>query len=322
MNTIPSTSKHSGTPYTIAGGSKPALTAGKRRGITLLLLNRGARVYRSGLLHDITRLGFHEIISVEGPPASWDVEELSRRFQNVRFLVLHKEATVGEQINLGMQEAAGAYVLVVWNDLKIQQVTVLSRVVEKLNREGVLAVVPVLQNQKQQIIPSIQVPAFYRKTLKILSLQPASDDTCTIFPFDFCGIYDRENFLLTGGFDYTIENSYWQKLDFGFRSYMWGSRIICHTGMQLRYTTEVPAEDTSPDEGYRRFFLKNLILRFEGDAGRIPPVKLLSYWFKSGVGCIQALKEFKVVRRWVELNKYRFKMDARSVTELWEMPES
>ena len=306
----------------MAGGSKPPVAVNRPNNITLLLLNRGARIYRSNLLHDVTRLGFHEIISVESPPGSWDVEELSRRFPNVRFLVLHEEAGTGEQINLGVRESSGAFVFVVWNDLKIQQVTVLSKVAEKLSKGGVLAVVPVLQNQKQQIIPSIQVPAFYRKALKVLSFQPASDDTCTIFPFDFCGMYSREEFLLAGGFDYTIENPYWQKMDFGFRGYMWGYKIICHTGMQLRYTTDVPTEDTSIDEGYHRFFLKNLIPRFEGDSGRIPAGKLIPYWFKSGVGFFQAVKDFKEVRRWVDLNKYRFTMDARSVTELWEMPES
>ncbi|MBN2051484.1 MAG: glycosyltransferase [Spirochaetales bacterium] len=322
MSTIPSTSKNVRTPYTVAGGTKPAVPSSPREGVTVLLLHRGAKVYRSGIFGDLSRLGFPEIISMEGPPGPYDVEELARRYEHVRFIILHKEAGVGEQINIGMAEAAGRYVLVLWNDMKIQQVTVLARVVEKLQESGVLAVVPVLQNQKQQIIPSIQAPAFYRKALKVLTLQPSADGAVTLFPFDYVAVYNKESFLLLGGYDYTIANSYWQKMDFGFRTYMWGSRILCHTGMQFRYGTDIPMEDTTPDESYRRFFLKNLVPRFSGDCAEIPSRRGLSYCLRSGAGFYRGWKEFQEVRRWVNLNRYRFNMDARSVTELWELPEN
>ena len=36
---------------------------------------------------------------------------------------------------------------------------------------------------------------------------------------------------------------------------------------------------------------------------------------------ITAIREFREVRKWVHTNRYRFRQDARSVTDLWEQPE-
>lgn len=114
---------------------------------------------------------------------------------------------------------------------------------------------------------------------------------------------------------------HWQKLDFGFRSFMWGEKIICDTSFRFAYRNEIPAEDTTPESSYKLFFLKNLCVRFQGDMGVLPYSRFLSYLFKSGGTFLQALEEFKMVRAWVWKNRYRYQQDARSVTELWEIPE-
>jgi hypothetical protein len=288
--------------------------------LTVLLLNRGGRLFRDSFFSELERFGFSEILSVEGPTVSYDVETLARKFPGIRFLVLHEAASRGEQINIGMDEANGEYVFVMWNDMKIASTSIPSRLVERIRETDVLCTVPLIQNQKLGTIPTIMAPAFYNKMLKVLSLQPTADGMMSLFPFDYTGIYSKERFILTGGYDHGLQSPYWQKMDFGFRSYMWGEKIGCNTSLRMSYLGEVPTEDATPDASYKYFFLKNLSIRFSADTGVLPYSRFIEYWRKSG-GFFGALREFRQAREWVEINKFRFKQDARSITELWEVPE-
>jgi len=286
-----------------------------------VLLNRGGRPFKSSVFSELLEVGASEIISVEGPAAGYDVENLARRHPEVRFLLLTEPVTTGEKVNIGVEEAKSEFVLVMWNDMRIVSgfsESTFSRMVEG----APLCTVPVLQSMRKETIPSIQVPAIYRKQLKIVPSQPSADGEPTIYPFDYCGIYRKEAFTLSEGFDYLLENDHWQKLDFGFRAYMWGERIECSTSLRFQYRGDTPTEDTSRDESYKLFFLKNLAVRFNRDAGVLPVSQLLRYLLRSGADVITAYREFREVSRWVTLNQFRFRQDARSVTELWEMPES
>ena len=320
MSTIPTTSKRLRIPYTVVGGTRSNRSRQRPGAMTLLLLNRGGRLFKSTFYADLERLGVSEILSVEGPAVSYDIETLARKFPGIRFLVLHEAATRGEQINIGMDEAHSDHVFVIWNDLKITSASLSSRLVERVRENDVLCTVPLIQNQKLETVPTVMAPAFYNKMLKELPIQQTADGMMSLYPTDYVGIYSRARFMLTGGFDHSLQSPYWQKMDFGFRSYMWGEKICCNTALRMNYLGEVPAEDTTPDDSYKYFFLKNLSIRFSADTGTLPYSRFLEYWVKSG-GFFGALREFKKARRWVEINKFRFKRDARSITELWEVPE-
>ncbi len=321
MSTIPTTSRRPRIPYTIVGGTRGTEGGAPFAGVTLCLLNRGGRLYRAELYTELVNLGFAEILSVEGPANSYDIENLSLRFPTIRFLLLHERATSGEMVNIGIDEARENYVLVLWNDMRIAPGSLSFKLLERSASLQSLCVVPILQNHRNETIPSIQAPAFYGRLLRILPMAPSSDGAVSLFPFDFCGLYSRERFILTGGFDPSLGNPYWQKMDFGFRSFMWGERIVCNTALRFSYLIDPEHEDATPDESYRLFYLKNLAVRHSGDAGVIPGRILFSYWLKSGVGFPAALREFREVREWVRINTYRFKQDARGVTELWEIPD-
>ena len=289
--------------------------------LSLIVLTRRVSIYKPEYVAQLDKCGIPEVIFIEGPAPSYNLDSLSTRFPKIRFLLFHEGTSPGERINIGVEEAHGTCVLVIWDDTKISQPLVSGRLMEKILENDILCTVPLLQNQKRETIPSIEAPAYYRKRLKMIQLQPGEEDMDSLFPFDYIGIYRKERFVRTGGFDFTIRSPYWQKMDFGFRSYMWGEQIQCNPGFRMQYVQDPPAEDETPEEGYRRFFLKNLGIRFGGDTGNLPSIKFLPYFFKSGTGFLEALKEFRDVREWVELNKYRFRQDARSVTELWELEE-
>ena len=143
----------------------------------------------------------------------------------------------------------------------------------------------------------------------------------SLYPFDYCGIYHRGEFIFVGGYDVAMRNPHWQKVDFGFRTRMWGKQIELEGRFRIRYLHDPPSEDETVDEDYKKFFLKNLALRFRGDSATIPRVRFLSYFLGSGSGLVNAVKEFRAASRWIDKNKYLFQDDAKGVTELWEVQE-
>jgi hypothetical protein len=195
------------------------------------------------------------------------------------------------------------------------------RFLDRVREKGNLCTAPWLYTYRNELVPSLFVPVFYKKRLKVLPLSPVKDEVPSLYPYDYCGIYSKERFILQGGYDYKIENPYWQKLDFGFRGHLWGERIVCSRLLRAAVNESAPPENATPDESYRIFFLKNLAVRFNGDRGELSYGRFLPFFLHSGCGFFTALREYRSARHWVRINTYRFRMDSQSVTELWEDPE-
>ncbi len=320
MNTIPTTSKNPRIPYTIVGGRKSDKKLSLSPVLSLLVLNRGGRPYKAEYLKHLESLGDVEIMSVQGPQTTYDVESLSIRFPQVKFLILGKKASPGEQINIGIMEASGRSVMVFWDDMR-PGYRFTERFLNQLDKSEDLCSVPILQSTKYETVPSLMAPSFYGNRLKMISLMPSANGAETLYPFDYSGIYNKEKFLLSGGFDFNIINEYWQKMDFGFRVHMWGESISFNTGIKIEYLIDQLPEDTTPDKFYKMFYLKNLIPQFSGDNASVSWSKFLSYTIKSGSSLFSSIKEYKAAIEWVEINKFRFICDARQVTDMWEVKE-
>lgn len=321
MSTIPTTSKRIRISYTVLGGTEKPETKNRLDRLSLLVLNRGKSIFKTEFFKEIEHLGFSKVISIENPGVNYEIETVSRKFPFVKFLLLQESCSAGEQINIGIEEAKSEYIYVIWNDIKPCQSSISLRLFENLGKEDFLCTVPIMKPNMGEAIPSIVIPAFKKRGLKIIYTVPNKNSVISLFPYDYCGIYNREKFLYTGGYDYSILNQYWQKMDFGFRANMWGEKIVCNTSLQATYTTDVIGDDTSIDKYYRIFFLKNLAVRFNGDSGYLPWSKFLHYFLRSGEGFFSAKKNFKEAKKWVELNKFRFNFDSRSLMELWSDPE-
>ncbi len=321
MNTIPTTSKRPRIPYTVVSGGSRIKQQKKPGKITLLILNQGNSLYKEEMLRDVEKLGFCEIISIENPGVSYDVENVSRKIPSVKFLLLQESCNTGEQINIGIKEAESDFVFVIWNNMKLPSSSLSVSLADFLYSGEYLCTVPVMKNMEKEMIPSISVPAFQKKSLKVIFAFPKRKGVLSLFPFDFTGIYNREKFLNCGGYDYSIKNPYWQKMDFGMRANLWGEKIVCFTALQVSYIGKSIADDNSTDRYYRMFYLKNLAVRYNGDSGYLPGSRLFRYLFRSGEGFFHAKKNFDEAAKWVELNKFRFKYDCRSLTELWKDPD-
>jgi hypothetical protein len=269
MSTIPTTSRRPRIPYTIVGGTRGTEGGAPFAGVTLCLLNRGGRLYRAELYTELVNLGFAEILSVEGPANSYDIENLSLRFPTIRFLLLHERATSGEMVNIGIDEARENYVLVLWNDMRIAPGSLSFKLLERSASLQSLCVVPILQNHRNETIPSIQAPAFMEGFSGSFPwLLPRTEPSP--LPVRFLRAVQQGTVHPDGRFRPPLGNPYWQKMDFGFRSFMWGERIVCNTALRFSYLIDPEHEDATPDESYRLFYLKNLAFGIAGTRGLSP----------------------------------------------------
>jgi hypothetical protein len=209
-------------------------------------------------------------------------------------------------------------VFVLWSDC--EPGTLSERTFQRITEAEAVCAVPTVRSERGTVVPTVTAPAFYGAKFRTIAAQPGTQGE-TLYPFDYMGIYERARYVHLGGYDRTIVNSYWQLLDFGFRAYLWGERICVVSSLRVDATRPLPAVDTTLDAGYARFYLKNLAVRFVGDSGKLPRVRLLSLVGKGGLGPLDAIRLFREVQRWVKSHRYRYCQDARRVTELWEVTE-
>jgi len=317
MNTIPSTFNRDLPAYTVIGKGE----RGANTGMSAVLLSRGGRYLRRSIFQDLEKAGFDYVLSIETGKESYDIEELSLRYPFAQFLILRENLSLGEQINIAAMEVRTPLFFVLWNDVRFTQSGGAERIAERILQYDQLCTVPVVQNTHFETLPTLIVPALYRGFLKTIPFVPVKEGALSLYPFDGVGVYHTEKFINITGYDPDIKSSYWQLMDFGFRAYLWGEKIKASQLVKVLYDGEPVPQDTSMHPDYRRFYLKNIAPVFHGDSTLLPYRRFISYLFKSGEGFRTAWHNFRRVRDWVEVNKYRFRMDARQLAELWEETE-
>jgi hypothetical protein len=132
------------------------------------------------------------------------------------------------------------------------------------------------------------------------------------------GIYNKNRFLDMGGFDPLIKTKHWQCMDFGLRAWLWGERISSARHVRLSCAGNLPPEDATVDESYRRYFLKNLAPVERLDGIRLPAGRFLPFALNSRTGLGAAWHEWKEARTWLAKHSGRFRADARRLIEAWE----
>jgi len=330
MNTIPTTFNDNFPTYTAVGGNERRASTG----LSAVILNRGGRYPRYNFFEELEKLGFDNVLSIESTVAHYDLESLTTSFPFVRFILPQERLNRGEEINLAASELSCPLFFVLWNDLRFLRSGVAERMAERLlagaheekNIYKRLCTTPLIQDARSETVPTLIVPALVpeKKTGKIIRnipFIPRKEGQLTLYPFDGIGIYDRERFIRLGGFDPYIKNFYWQLMDFGFRSSLWGEEIASTSLIKLSYEGLVPEEDSTAGEDFLRFFLKNLAPVFKGDYAHIPLRRFPVYLKRRG-GLLTAWDEFSSARAWVKTNRFRFSSDAGIMTELFASIEA
>ncbi len=313
MNTTALTSDPT---YTVLGSGD--IETASFEGISVVLLSRGGKPFRNEQIQKLRNLKVREIISVEENSCGLD-GSLKIGGSSLKCISTHGPMTPGEQINIAVRESSGTHVLVMWDDMELQIMGKTGRLFDMAAHQSEICSIPVLMNSRKESIPIRLAPIFSQKKLEVVPLGAVKNGTPTLYPFDYCGIYHKKKFLLSEGYDPVINSPYWQKLDFGIRSFLWGEKISCYTGIKIAYLNDIPRDDSSIDSSYSRFFFRNLALQFKGDSCRLPLSGILRFHLQSGMSLFHTLKDYRDASAWVNRNRYRFRMDPYSLTELWEL---
>jgi hypothetical protein len=326
---------HHPTPaYTVVGGT------GRQNdtGLSAILLNRGALYPRRALFAELKKAGFDYIVSIESPGEHYDLDELSSLFPFVRFILLSEHITIGEQINIGVSELKCPLFFVLWNDLKILYGGTAAKIAERLllpfdkaaldiskkRLSKRLCTIPVFQSAEFSVLPTATNPQLIKKKFLIEPFAPDKEDDPSLYPYDAVGIYDRQSFIDLGGFDTAIKSEHWQLLDFGFRAWLWGEEIRCTQLVRLRYDGFTKIEDTTHNESYWNFYLKNIspVLRFNTESEELyAQLPLKNYWNffrQTGGGPLNAAHYFFNARRWVEDHRGNWKTSAQALIQEWD----
>ena len=328
MNTIPTIFNEKISAYTAVGGKQRYASSG----LSAVILNRSGRYPRRTFFQELEKTGFDYVISVESSSEHYDVEELSGRFPFVRFILPKTAINLGEQINLASVEMESPLFFVLWNDLKIIAGGTAKRMAERLivkpeeakdndekkNLFKRLCTVPIMLNSRYEPLPTLITPVALGRKMRTMRMEPQAEGMPALYPYDGVGIYDRERFISLGGFDSSLKNPHWQCMDFGCRAWLWGENISLSQQTKLSYDGQMPIENSTAGESYRRFYLKNLAPIFRGNYAHLPLSCFPGYLFHSGEDPFTAWADFCESRKWVKANRFRWRTDARALTEGWD----
>ena len=315
MNPIPLIFNQHQISMTVLGGKESLPNI--RMNVAALIINTGWSSYRSKMIENLMHCGFSEIISIETDSENYSIEDFSRKFPFVKIIIPQENATCGDLINIGISEASSEYVLVLRDSIDFSTDILTPTLAAKLTENGTFCICPRLLGKENFSFPMLFSPSIKRAALNVMSTSVVSDGSHNLFPFDSIALYNRKKFIDLAGFDYTILSDYWQNLDFAFRAWLWGEKIILSTAFSLSYSSEIPVMETGASQFSNRFYLKNLVPRFYADHGAIPKSSFFAFWGSSSCGFFEAMARFKEAREWVSQNKYRFKRDALDLVENW-----
>ncbi|MDR2658908.1 MAG: hypothetical protein LBC27_02805 [Spirochaetaceae bacterium] len=342
MNTIPSTFNDSLPAYTVVGGAKRNASTG----LCAALLNRGGRYARNSYFKELQNSGFDYVLSLEGSGDHFDIEELSAAFPFIRFILFKDAPNIGEQINVAAAESDGPLFFALWNDfhpvLSLDAERIAGRLLLKtpeapagMNKpQGIrLCTVPVLQNQQFETLPSASAPVINGKNFETVPFVPVKEGEPSLYPFDAAGVYDRARFIDLGGFDPKIKPPRWQLLDFGLRAWLWGEEIRGTQQIRFKLDGAINAENSTADDNYLRFFLKNLAPVIQSvNTGRKPPKNAIletrpahlplrylpAYLSAANCGLPAAIRNFIDIRGWVDANSRRFVHNINEISAFWD----
>ncbi|MBQ0051071.1 MAG: hypothetical protein KBT11_03285 [Treponema sp.] len=297
-------------------GGKEAVP-GCRVNAAAILINKSWSQNRSRMIENLARCGFREIVSIETDPENYNMDDFSKRYAFVKFIIPLEQTSDGELINMAVGEIKSEYFLVLRDSLDFQNDVISSTLCQNLIEMNRYCIAPRLLERGGIAFPVLFSPSIHKGSLKLQSTATVSDGLPDLIPFDYIGLYNRKKFIDLGGFDYTIVKPYWQNLDLAFRAWLWGEEIVFSTAFSLCYNEAFPSMDSTAGLSSNRFYLKNLVPRYNEDHGFIPRLSFFVFLKSSSCGFFEAKAQFKEAQEWVENNKYCFRRDAVNLVENW-----
>ena len=315
MNIIPSTFDEHQINRTVIGGRIENAKASLN--ISVILLNSSGGHFKDTLFENLLECNFRSIISIELDSNNFSVEDLVKKFPSVKFIVPLEETTDGEMINLAMSEIDSDYALVIRNSLDIHPAFLNENLAERLLKDDLFCIVPRLTDSNKNSILAQFLPSAEKKHFVVEESFVVNDGLNTLFPADNIALYNRKKFIQLGGFDYSIKSKYWQNLDLGLRSWLWGEKTKLTTLLQFSYIEE-PISDKTINLDYLRCFLKNGIHKIKNAEAYISSFSFFKFFINSSCGFLEARRQFRAAQNWIRKNKYKIKYDLETLIKEWK----
>ena len=315
MNTIPLTFDEHQINRTVIGGRQNE--SAECLNISVILLNSSGSHFKLQLFENLLSCNFQTIVSIENDASNFSIDDVSKRFPTVKFIIPLEKATDGEMINLAMSEIQSDYVLVIRDSLYIPDGLILPHLADRLLQDNPFCICPILLDKNKSQISMHCVPSAEKSHFVIDRSKQITDRMNTLYPFDYIALYNRKKFIRIGGFDYTIKSQYWQILDFALRAWLWGEEIKLSTILSLSYLDEAPVEDKTVNLDYIRYFLKNELPVYKNEAACLPSVAFVKFLARSSCGYFEARRQFTDAKNWVKKNSVKFKMDLPTLVQDW-----
>ena len=314
MNGIPLTFSEHQINRTIIGGPKsPDPNA---LNISVILLNSSGSHFKLHVFENLLQCNFQTIVSVEHDSSNF-IDDVSKRYPMIKFLVPLEKTSDGDLINLAMSEVNSDYVLVLRDSLNIPSNFIPPHLAERLTADSPYCIVPRLFDNQKNALPCAFSPSAEHTHFVIDSSSEIANGKKTLYPFDFVALYNRKKFIELGGFDWTISSPYYQNLDLALRSWLWGEKTILTSLLQFSYIDEPPVNDTTYNLDYLRFYLKNQLPKIKLEQGYIRRTSFLVFLAHSSCGFMEARRQFNAARFWVSKNKFRYKKDLQELIQKW-----
>lgn len=317
MNFIPTTFDEHQIKRTIIGGMQDS--SEEKINISVILLNSTGSHLKLNVFENLVKCKFDTIISIEPNSQNYSIDDVSKKFPSIKFIIPLEPTTDGEMINIAMSEIKTDYVLVIRDTLQISSGFLSKNVIDKLLSYDTYCIVPWLMDKSLQGLPVHFIPGAEKSHFVIETSVKISDGMKTVYPFDYIAIYNRKKFIQLGGFDYTIKSPYWQNLDLSLRAWLWGEEIKLTTILQFSYMDEVPVEDATINLDYLRYYLKNEVPKFKNEKAYIAKSFFFKFKTRSSCGFLEAKKHFNIAQKWVERNQYKFKQDLQNFVQNWDL---
>lgn len=234
------------------------------------------------------------------------LDDLMRTCPWVTFIVFTGSSLPGTRINAAANEISSDYFFVFWDDM-----TVISgpdpRLVQWIRVNKPICAAPIL-SYENELLPVVHMPIQHNGKFSVWSFPPFMDKTPNMFPFDYCGVYDRTALQRLGGFCPDFNLPYWQLADSGIRSWLGDWRILTCNGLMLSYDRDRPCIDTTENEDYPLFMRRNAGFSFRN--GKIKVNKTIS-----------GLRISRLEREEIMEIQHWARQDLETLLREWKAPE-
>lgn len=249
------------------------------------------------------------VLTTEYKMEQYDIQS---KYPEVTFIVFSNDTSTGEYINAMANECFTDYFLIVRSDMELIAFDGNRLLSIMAGKDHPVVICPVMLSGDAEVMPTLRAPFLRGRDVDPQAFLPDldnPDEEKTLYPVLQSGLYDRALFQRLRGYDTEIMSEYYQSIDLGTRSWLFGYSIKLTSALAIQFPNRVSViEDRSECLGMSRFYTKALSIK------RIAGKNLVAKW-KPYVDKDCLVNEIK--KKQVNLQK----TDFFTLVEKWDEPQ-